>query len=450
MSKNSSVADRLRFHGLTPDVCRILKENKQYIMSILPLGLDAFYEHIGLFPETAAFFSSKEHMAHAKAMQIRHWDLITDGNFDEKYVSSVTTVGEVHNRIGLEPKWYIGGYNFLLSELLGCFARDLGGKGVFRKAGADKATAVQQAVSRALMLDMDFAIAVYIEAGRQERQETLENLATTFEEKIGSIVNTLSGATGQMKSAAEALTATAEETTAQAGAVSLASGEASSNVRSVAVATEEMSASVQEIGRQVSSSEEISGQAVQLAGDTVSKVNALSEAANKIGAIVDLINNIASQTNLLALNATIEAARAGEAGKGFAVVAQEVKVLAEQTSRATAEIGAQIDGIQSATGEASDAIGSISKVIGRISEIATSISAAVDQQTKAVEEIAGNVQRASEGSDEVASNIAGVSQAATDTGASASQVLSSADALAVETDRLSSEVQAFLANVAAA
>jgi methyl-accepting chemotaxis protein len=105
----------------------------------------------------------------------------------------------------------------------------------------------------------------------------------------------------------------------------------------------------------------------------------LSQAASKIGNIVDLINSIAGQTNLLALNATIEAARAGDAGKGFAVVASEVKTLAEQTSKATSEIGQQVAGIQLATQESVATIKEVSNVIGRISEIAARETAARSQ-----------------------------------------------------------------------
>ena len=131
--------------------------------------------------------------------------------------------------------------------------------------------------------------------------------------------------------------------------VAAASEEASTNVQSVASATEEMSSSVNEISRQVQESARIANDAVDQARKTNDRVAELSKAAARIGDVVELINTIAGQTNLLALNATIEAARAGEAGRGFAVVASEVKALAEQTAKATGEIGQQITGIQAAT-----------------------------------------------------------------------------------------------------
>ena len=173
-------------------------------------------------------------------------------------------------------------------------------------------------------------------------------------------------------------------------------------------------------------------------------------AASRIGDVVKLITSIAEQTNLLALNATIEAARAGEAGKGFAVVAQEVKALAAQTAKATDEIGSQISGMQRATEESVAAIKEISSTISRISEISSTIAAAVEEQGAATGEISRNVGEAAKGTTQVATNITDVNRGAGETGSASAQVLSSAQSLANESNRLKAEVQKFLGTVRAA
>jgi methyl-accepting chemotaxis protein len=176
----------------------------------------------------------------------------------------------------------------------------------------------------------------------------------------------------------------------------------------------------------------------------------LSKAAARIGDVVELINTIAGQTNLLALNATIEAARAGEAGRGFAVVASEVKALAEQTAKATGEIGQQITGIQSATQDSVNAIKEISGTIERLSEISSTIAAAVEEQGAATQEISRNVQQAAQGTQQVSANITDVQRGASETGSASSQVLSAAKSLSGDSRRLKVEVGKFLNSVRAA
>ena len=185
----------------------------------------------------------------------------------------------------------------------------------------------------------------------QRRKEEMIKLADDFEGAVGEIVETVSSASTELEASAGTLTTTAERAQELTTMVAAASEEASANVQSVASATEEMASSITEISRQVQESARMANEAVDQARTTNERVSELSKAAARIGAVVELINTIAEQTNLLALNATIEAARAGDAGRGFAVVASEVKALAEQTSKATGEIGQQITGIQAATQE---------------------------------------------------------------------------------------------------
>ncbi|CCD88449.1 putative sensory transducer protein; signal peptide [Bradyrhizobium sp. ORS 285] len=283
-----------------------------------------------------------------------------------------------------------------------------------------------------------------------ERGRRVDAVTRQFETVVGDIVNTVFSASRQLESSADTLTSTADRSQRLATTVASASEEASTNVQSVASATEELSSSVTEISRQVQESARMASEAVTQARTTNDQVGELSKAAARIGDVVELINTIAGQTNLLALNATIEAARAGEAGKGFAVVATEVKALAEQTSKATGEIGQQISGIQAATQESVNAIRTISGTIERLSEIASAIAAAVEEQGAATQEISRNVQQAARGTQEVSANIADVQRGASETGSASSQVLSAAKSLSTDSNRLKTEVSRFLETVRAA
>jgi methyl-accepting chemotaxis protein len=284
----------------------------------------------------------------------------------------------------------------------------------------------------------------------QQRKADMIKLADTFETAVSEIVETVSSASTELEASAGVLTKTAERAQEVTTTVAAASEEASTNVQSVASATEELSSSVNEISRQVQESARMASEAVDQARTTNDRVSELSKAASRIGDVVELINTIAGQTNLLALNATIEAARAGEAGRGFAVVASEVKALAEQTAKATGEIGQQITGIQAATQDSVNAIREISGTIERLSEIASTIASAVEEQGAATQEISRNVQQAAEGTHMVSSNIVDVQRGAGETGSASSQVLSAAQSLSRDSNRLKLEVGKFLDTVRAA
>ncbi|MCZ8261541.1 MAG: methyl-accepting chemotaxis protein [Beijerinckiaceae bacterium] len=287
-------------------------------------------------------------------------------------------------------------------------------------------------------------------ASRAERQRQIEAAIAAFERSALARVNTLASTSSQLTQAAATLSTGAEETARQAEVVTEVSTEMSATVDALAESGRQLAHAIGGIASGMTKASEVSAQASDLSAATAGKFSELAQAVSTIGQVVDLINSIASQTNLLALNATIEAARAGDAGKGFAVVASEVKELANQTTRATAEIGANIAHVQSVTRDSISAVEAIGKTIEEMRRIAADVSHAVEDQRRASEGIADGVVHAAERTQQVTSNISGVSEAADQNGSASMQVLQSASELSDAAAEIKSEMDRFLGHIRAA
>jgi methyl-accepting chemotaxis protein len=246
---------------------------------------------------------------------------------------------------------------------------------------------------------------------------------------LGGDSASLKVASAHLHQISRELIANANDTSNQASVVAAAADGVSQDLESVAVSIEEMSVSMNEIARNAGQASHVANRASIAAENTNATVTKLGESSAQISTVIQVITNIAAQTNLLALNATIEAARAGEAGKGFTVVASEVKQLAQQTAKATEEIGSCIAAIQADTQSAVVAIREIGGIIQQIDTLQSSIAGAVQQQTAATGEISRSVSTASQSSREISSRIGAVASAAMETNTEAQQTAEAAEQL---------------------
>ncbi len=442
--------DSLRHYHEVDDQCvATLREHKAFLIEIFTEHLDGCYEHLWRFADGMSLFDRKETLGIAKERQIRHWSLLFEARFDADYHASAKLIFDMRIRFGLGPEWYTGGYCYIAARMREAIAERFPNR-ILRFFASRRRQNLQLAVLRVLMLDMAYSIGISLEWTRQERVEAFNRLGHSFEEAVGGIAGRVLSTAEHLRGTASTLTHSAESTNLQSMAAATASKQAATSVEAIASATGHLSQAIGEISAQVHQSNRIAGHAAIEADQTYAEVRGLAEVADRIGGIVELIRNIAGQTNMLALNATIEAARAGDAGRGFAIVAQEVKSLADATARATAEIGAQVTGIQDATQHVSAFIASIASTTRQVSSIAVAVEDAVAEQAQVTQEIARRIREASDGTNEVTSNIVGATRSAADSSQAAKELLQSATDLTGQAGVLSKHVEDLMCTIRSA
>lgn len=408
--------DRIGFFQIGAEDTKNLQEFWALLEPKLQPILTGFYEHLMSWEKTRNIIGNPAGIDRLKTAQHNHWGSLFSGKFDDQFFDECQKIGSAHDRIGLDPIWYIGGYVYILNRINEIAIE------AFKKDSA-KLAAILAAVQKAILLDMEVAISVFIKKGEtgKLKQEML-NLANALDSEIQTSVTGVTNRAVELNNIAKSMSSSAEKVAARSNVVNQAAEGTTTNVQTVASATEELAASSQEIGSQMGQASMVAKNAVQDAENANVTIRSLSQAAEKISEVVDLINTIARQTNLLALNATIEAARAGEAGRGFAVVANEVKNLAAQTASATEDVASQAKSIQTATKEAVGAIERINGTINEISSISTTIAAAVEEQSAATAEISRNAQEAASNTIEVSSNMEEVTTQSAEAGRLATNV----------------------------
>ncbi|UGY12983.1 methyl-accepting chemotaxis protein [Bradyrhizobium septentrionale] len=282
---------------------------------------------------------------------------------------------------------------------------------------------------------------------RDARGRHIETSLETFRSTIGSVLRAVQDNATTMRDTAQTIANVAAGASGRAVAAAGATEQASSNVAAVAGAAEELSASVEEIGRQVKQSSGAVDQAGARTDRSITEIEGLAATTQRIDGVLNLIQAIAEQTNLLALNATIEAARAGDAGRGFAVVAHEVKALAGQTAKATAEISENVGLIQASTRNSVAAVREIGQAVREISNVTANIASAIGQQDAATREISANAHMAAQGNETLVTNVGSLRDDMDQTSKAAESVLAASNDLTATAATLSREVEQFFRNL---
>jgi methyl-accepting chemotaxis protein len=275
------------------------------------------------------------------------------------------------------------------------------------------------------------------------RRRRLE-FAQVLEERVGSIVQTLVVSSTQLDGSSQTLTQAAQIANSEMRTATESASVVEAKMIAIRPGTEQLVSSIEQVSKDIELAAQGSRKAAERSDIARARITSLQEATQRIGSIIGIIDDIASQTQLLALNATIEAARAGESGRGFAVVAGEVKALANQTTKLTADVSSQINDIQIATDFASDHIKDMGTMVGNISDRSVAIAAAIEEQSASTADISRGILDATSHSEQASKSAINAEDALMTANASALEVSTASGQVRLQSDNLRRDFASFL------
>ncbi|WP_135078336.1 protoglobin domain-containing protein [Terasakiella sp. SH-1] len=387
VGNDNRISSDANFFDWTGHEKSLLQQLGKLLEPALPNVFNKFYDYLETIEHLKIQIDRAGGAERLKEAQKKHWEHLFNQIDSEQFRKETIAIGRAHDKIGLKPDWYLGGYHYLLVGTLNELRR--------LERNVEKRGQFIDVFLKAMFYDIELSLSAYVEIGSSNIikseiltiSDMLEREATNT---IGEVAhksakfNQISKQVAKRSTGLQDIVNDMADLTAQF----------SQDVQTIASLSDNLKELSSNIGMQVNETSQATQAVSQLSQEASSAVERLNLATDQIAGVVTLIKDIAAQTKMLSLNATIEAARAGSYGKGFAVVAQEVKGLAGQTENSITQVSSHSADISQEASATTKNINDIEGSITQMAEQAGEISNAVGDQLSSANEISSRMGEA--------------------------------------------------------